>query len=99
MAAETHKHFLLFLTEATPAQFKFLLNTASQRQLTAIREVVVNVLENIIPLSDTDKSQLATHEAFYTRLANKLIPRPTLVRHTKALSKLLNIAHDAIQAL
>lgn len=97
MTAKEYKTFLLFLTEATPLQQAFLIKSASEHQIRALREVVVNTLRKRIPLETHEIAQLRQHQNFYLEFSTH--PVLNLTAHTQALLDILGVVKATIVEL
>lgn len=68
-----HVYYLRYLSVATCYQRRHLLQTATSEQLNVLYEIIFNVLQENIPLSDDDYSKLYRHKTVLRKLALKEI--------------------------
>lgn len=72
----------LLMNTSSTAQRKALLDTITNEQLKALTEVIHNVLQGNIPLTQVHKNKLRHHKAFLRILGD---PKISLARKREAL--------------
>lgn len=98
MAAK-NKFFLLFLSEVENKQVKAILERSTKPQILAIREVVVNLLNSVIPITDVEKKKISKHKTFFRQLAHKSQSRCKISHKSKAIKDLMVIARPVLLQL
>ena len=92
---ETHSYYLRYLSVATSYQRRHLLQTATADQLNALYEIILNVLNENIPLSDGDYNRLYRHKNVSRKLAQKQIDpyskKELISKHSLAIKDMLYV--------
>ena len=63
------KHFIKFIIDASPLQFKAVIRTLSKDQALAIREIIVNLLQGNINLPEKSKQSLKKYRTYLRLIA------------------------------
>ena len=86
----------LLMTTTSSTQRKALLDTITNEQLKALTEVIHNLLQGNIPITETQKRNLRKHKMFLRILGNPKVPfsrkRDTLCRKGSVVGTVLKIA-------
>ena len=72
-----NRGFLQVLTECPHHQCQFLLMTVTPQQMHALIQVLYNVLNKIIPVSEEEKRRLFPHREAFSNLVNPKVPYKT----------------------
>lgn len=95
MASQVEKarHFILLLLESTDLQAKVLLQTINNQQVTAISEVVYNLLQGSFTLTSTLKAELQKSKSLFRTVGSKKFSvkerRAVIIRNKHLFTKLL----------
>ena len=103
MSQLIRKHFdyiRLLITTASRTQRKALLKTITNDQLKAVVEIVVNLLNKVIPISPRDKSKLKSNRRFIRQIADRAITlkkkKDLILRQGGIIVLLLNSVQKAL---
>lgn len=99
MFAKKYKSFLMFLADLTTNQLKALVKTLTRHQVSAIREVALNVIKGNVNLSPETRKSLSPYKKFLRELAYKGVARCKLSRRCRALLKILKASKEVIAQL
>jgi hypothetical protein len=92
MYTKQEREFIAFLVKAVPTQSKLLLAHLTKRQVSALREVVINVLRGGITLTSDQLKQLRKHKTFYRLFAEgckvRLLQKPLVLLLAIALPRI-----------
>lgn len=94
--ASKHKYFLLFLSDIETKQVKSVLECSNKQQISAIREVIVNLLKGNIPIKESQKIKLSKHKTFFRKLAHKSQSRCVISHKSSAVKELLSVARPIL---
>ena len=72
-----NRGFLQLLTECPHHQCQFLLMTATPQQMHALIQVIYNVLNKVIPVTEEEKRRLFHHKEALSNLVNPKVPYKT----------------------
>lgn len=97
--AKIYKGFLSFLSELTVKQFQALLRHFSKDQLTAVREVLANILAGHVHLTPEQKRQLAPYKTFLRRFARYSSKKCLANKNCRALWLAIKAAKKTIDQL
>ena len=90
-------NFILFMTDINEKQFKSILNTLTRTQIKYIKEVVNNILQSVIPLTQEDKKYLTKRRHFLRSLIHRGATRQQLVKEFRVLYRLLKITRRHLE--
>jgi len=99
MAAKEFKTFLLLLSELEFTQFQQLLSQITSQQKLALREVVVNFLQNKIALDSSVVKKLKPYKQFLLKLAYSKVDRKLIAKRARSLWILLKAVKIVIKDL
>ena len=90
MSREDRKCFVQFLLTAPPQQQHFILKTLTKPQLRCILEIIFNVMNRIVPITNTDKTILKRQKRIIREL---LIKRTTIKLRKKHIFQIRKILY------
>lgn len=97
--ASPQKYFLLFLTECSGKQLREVIKLATKPQLKAIREVIINILRNVINVTAEQKIRLKRYKKILIRFAEKGFTKKEAYKKLKLLKYIIDIAREVIDKL
>ena len=86
--------FVQFLMKATQQQQLYILKTLSKPQLQCILEIIFNVMQGVVSLTEHDKAQLKRRQRFIRAV---IATRVTLNQRRKRLLQIKNILTVILQ--
>ena len=84
--------FVLFMGEIELKQFKDILNTLTRTQIKYLKEIVHNILQGTLPLSEDDKNILKKRRHFLRTFVARGASRSKLVREFRVLHRIVHLA-------
>lgn len=99
MAAKIHKTFLSFLTHLSFPQLKSIISRVTKPQITAIRELVVNLVNGNFNLSEADLKKLRPFKRFLRAFAKRPLARCMLNKKCRAIYNVLKAGKKVIDQL
>lgn len=97
--ARVYKGFLSVLSQLPLKQLKVLSAHFTRGQLSAIREVLTNILAGNVELTPEQRQQLKPYKTFIRRFAKSSLKRCHLKRNCRAILIALKAAKNTIDQL
>jgi hypothetical protein len=96
---KSYRNFLSLLSELSLRQMKALISHFTKGQITALREVFVNILAGNVNLTPDQKKELAPYKTFIRKFAQTSIKRCRLNRHCRAILLALKAAKSTFDQI
>jgi hypothetical protein len=87
------RHFLCFIAHNTNyPQIQAALYKVDRQQYMVLREIAVNILEDVIEIDDHTKEILQVHKNLLRKLANDRLPKKCLLQEAGIITEIVRLA-------